>query len=40
MLLRDTQGERVAGDVTAWAIDRRAALPSGAEAAARIWLAA
>ncbi|WP_244457886.1 alpha/beta fold hydrolase [Roseomonas fluvialis] len=40
MLLRDTQGERVARDVTAWAADRRAALPSGAEAAARAWLAA
>ena len=40
MLLRDMQGERVARDVTAWATDRRAALPSGAEAAARAWLAA
>ena len=40
MRLRDTQGERVARDITAWAIDRRAALPSGAEAAARAWLAA
>ncbi len=40
MLLRDTQGERVARDITAWAIDRRADLPSGAEAAARAWLAA
>jgi alpha-beta hydrolase superfamily lysophospholipase len=40
MLLRDTQGERVARDVTAWTVDRRAELPSGAEAAARAWLAA
>jgi alpha-beta hydrolase superfamily lysophospholipase len=40
MMLRDTQGERVARDITAWATDRRAPLPSGAEAAARAWLAA
>ncbi|CAH0259195.1 alpha/beta hydrolase [Roseomonas sp. CECT 9278] len=40
MLLRDTQGALVAGDITAWAADRRAILPSGAEAAARAWLAA
>jgi len=40
MLLRDTQGARVAYDITAWAMDRRATLPSGAEAAARAWLAA
>jgi alpha-beta hydrolase superfamily lysophospholipase len=40
MLLRDTQGERVARDIAAWAIDRRCDLPSGAEAAARAWLAA
>lgn len=40
MLLRDTRGETVARDIAAWAKDRRAALPSGAEAAARAWLAA
>ncbi len=40
MLLRDTQGERVARDITAWVTDRAAPLPSGAEAAARAWLAA
>ncbi len=40
MLLRDMQGERVARDIAAWALDRGAALPSGAEAAARAWLAA
>jgi alpha-beta hydrolase superfamily lysophospholipase len=40
MLLRDTQGEMVAQDITTWAKDRTASLPSGAEAAARAWLAA
>lgn len=40
MLLRDTQGQNVAGDITAWACDRTAPLPSGAEDAARLWLAA
>ncbi len=40
MLLRDTQGRTVAGDITAWARDRYAPLPSGAEEAARAWLAA
>ena len=40
MLLRDTQGERVARDITAWVTDRAAPLPSGAEAAARAWLSA
>jgi alpha-beta hydrolase superfamily lysophospholipase len=40
MLLRDTQGARVARDVTTWAGDPGAPLPSGAEAAARAWLAA
>ncbi|WP_347542251.1 alpha/beta fold hydrolase [Roseomonas sp. CAU 1739] len=40
MLLRDTQGEMVAYDITAWVKDQRALLPSGAEAAARNWLAA
>ncbi len=40
MLLRDTQGERVAQDITTWAKDQRAPLPSGAEDAARNWLAA
>ena len=39
-LLRDTQGEMVAQDITTWAKDRTASLPSGAEAAARAWLAA
>lgn len=40
MLLRDTQGETVARDIAAWVIDPQAPLPSGAEAAARRWLAA
>ena len=40
MLLRDTQGETVAHDITAWVMDPTASLPSGAEAAARRWLAA
>jgi alpha-beta hydrolase superfamily lysophospholipase len=40
MLLRDLQGERVARDIATWAADRGAPLPSGAEAAARAWLAA
>ena len=40
MLLRDTQGDVVAQDITAWSKDRRGPLPSGAEAAARAWLAA
>lgn len=40
MLLRDTQGEKVARDITTWALDRGAPLPSGADAAARTWLAA
>jgi pimeloyl-ACP methyl ester carboxylesterase len=40
MLLRDTQGRKVAGDIAAWAKDRAAPLPSGAEEAARAWLAA
>jgi len=40
MLLRDTRGEVVARDIAAWAKDRAAVLPSGAEAAARAWLAA
>jgi alpha-beta hydrolase superfamily lysophospholipase len=40
MLLRDMQGERVARDIAAWTLDRGATLPSGAEAAARAWLAA
>lgn len=40
MLLRDTQAAVVAQDITAWARDRRAMLPSGAEAAAQAWLAA
>lgn len=40
MLLRDTRGETVARDIAAWAKDRQAPLPSGAEAAARAWLAA
>ncbi len=40
MLLRDTQGEVVAQDITSWTKDRRGPLPSGAEAAARAWLAA
>lgn len=40
MLLRDTQGRTVAGDVVAWALDHAAPLPSGAEEAARAWLAA
>lgn len=40
MLLRDTQGDKVARDITAWALDAGATLPSGAEAAARTWLAA
>ena len=39
MLLRDTQGETVAHDVATWAMDQRTPLPSGAEAAARAWLA-
>ena len=40
MLLRDTQGQTVAEDIAAWAKDRHAPLPSGADAAARAWLAA
>ncbi|MBR0682736.1 alpha/beta hydrolase [Roseomonas eburnea] len=40
MMLRDMRGDRVARDITAWAVDRQVALPSGAEAAARTWLAA
>lgn len=40
MLLRDTQGERVAQDIVTWAKDQRAPLPSGAEDAARTWLTA
>jgi alpha-beta hydrolase superfamily lysophospholipase len=40
MLLRDRQGETVARDIAAWALDARWPLPSGAEAAARTWLAA
>ena len=39
MLLRDTQGDVVAQDFTTWAKDQCAPLPSGAEAAARTWLA-
>lgn len=40
MLLRDTQGETVALDITTWAKEPRVQLPSGAEQAARIWLSA
>jgi alpha-beta hydrolase superfamily lysophospholipase len=40
MLLRDRQAEVVARDIAAWALDPAAPLPSGAEAAARAWLAA
>ena len=40
MLLRDMQGDKVARDIAAWAKDRRAPLPSGAEDSARAWLAA
>jgi acylglycerol lipase len=40
MLLRDTQGELVANDITGWVTDRRYVLPSGAELAAQRWLAA
>ena len=40
MLLRDTQGEVVARDIAAWVMNPREPLPSGAEAAARRWLAA
>lgn len=40
MLLRDTGGEAVAADIAAWIADRAAPLPSGADAAARAWLAA
>ncbi|MBR0672107.1 alpha/beta fold hydrolase [Neoroseomonas soli] len=40
MLLRDTRGDRVARDITAWSMDSRLPLPSGSEAAARAWLAA
>ena len=38
MLLRDTQGEKVALDITSWAKEPRVPLPSGAEEAARRWL--
>ncbi len=40
MLLRDLQAETVARDIAAWALDFGAPLRSGAEAAARAWLAA
>jgi alpha-beta hydrolase superfamily lysophospholipase len=40
MLLRDTGGQAVARDITAWIADGAAPLPSGADAAARAWLAA
>lgn len=39
MLLRDLRAKAVIGDVAAWIRDRRAPLPSGAEARARAWLA-
>lgn len=40
MLLRDTQGRKVVEDIASWVANPRMPLPSGAEEAARIWLAA
>lgn len=40
LLLRDRNRDVVAGDIAAWAANRDAALPSGADAAGAAWLAA